>query len=688
MDPAPQTRRERRAAEQRDSDPLATPVTPLPVVAPVAVAEPADPPGAGTYGVPAAADHRAEDRALARRAAGGLAFLVATAATGVIVVVALLWLAVRTTEQTLAAAVAAALALGLGVLLAWVLRTVVDTRPPPLVGAELTREAHPRLWAEVDDLAGRIGTPPPGRIVTDGTVNAAVSLVGDRREMVIGLPLLVGLDRDELRAVVAHELAHHVTGTPPLVARAYRATRRLELTVASLRPGVVRWLLAEVSRSYLTLVTGPNRDHERAADDWAARLCGPGVTASALLRIGKLNAAWTVLVEQYLPLGGPARRRPSLADGLRNVLAARPAELEAAPPPPPASAFDAHPPTAGRAARLSALPLGRPRPRTVPATTLLDGGDGALPTLERSVLVDDDPPAPWAEIAALAGMAEQERVAAVLARAALAAGLAEPVTPAAVLDALARGEGLAIVDQLLPPGLDPADRPAAAVALLGEFLAALVAVALLRPGLARFRLDWAGPSRLERRDVGDGWAAWDGGPLVADAAASPGSVAALRAWLAHLGADLAAPVEAAPEPPPRPLSAFTDCEVLGPFGSRPVDVVVWTTGVLLAPAPAQTVPARAVRRLSGGAARVAAARIVKLADGAGADPESVPGGWWIAADTVRHAQLRDPGPGVEIQVRFLDGSGAAVRGTAATDRRGTPVEDLGRLLGDRLSTLA
>jgi hypothetical protein len=311
--------------------------------------------------------------------------------------------------------------------------------------------------------------------------------------------------------------------------------------------------------------------------------------------------------------------------------------------------------------------------------------------LERSVLVDDDPPASWAAVAALAGVAEQERVAAVLARAALAAGVPEPATPAGILDALGRGEGRAIVDPLLPPALDAAERRTAAVALLGEFLDALVAVTLLRPGLARFRLDWAGPSRLERRDVpvgSDGWTAWDARDLVADAAASPGAVTPLRAWLTHLGADLASPIEAAPEPPPRPISAFADSEVLGPFGSRPVDVVVYSTGVLLAASPPVTALARLRHRLAGGAARVAADRIVKLADGAGADPGSVPGGWWVAADTVQHAQLRDRRAGFELHLRLGDGSGAVVRATPETTRRGTPVDDLARLLGDRLSTLA
>jgi hypothetical protein len=109
--------------------------------------------------------------------------------------------------------------------------------------------------------------------------------------------------------------------------------------------------------------------------------------------------------------------------------------------------------------------------------------------------------------------------------------------------------------------------------------------------------------------------------------------------------------------------------------------------VLLAPAPAPTTAARLRQRLAGGAERVAADRIVRLAEAAGADPESVPGGWWVAADTVRHAQFHDRRSGFELQFRLGDGSGATVRATAGTTTRGTPADDLRRLLGDRLSRL-
>jgi Zn-dependent protease with chaperone function len=631
---------------------------------------------------------RTQNRRLALHAAGGLAVLLGMAVAAVPVVVALLIVAVMTSaDNGVLGAVLAGIAVTIAAVAVRTMHEITTTESRPLVGAELPAHAHPQLWKAIADLGGLIGAPVPERIVVDGAAAVAINTAEAQREMLIGLPLLIGLDRDELRAVIAHELAHDAPDRPTLVTVAYKVARRMNRSISALDAGLTRWLLVRAARPYLALVAPVLRDHELAADDWAARVCGPGVTASGLQRAAKLRTAWTILTEQYLPLSGPARRRPSLADGLRNLLAARAMELDAAPPPPPASRFDAHPPAPERVGRLSALPPGAARARRAPAVTLLAGEEATIPDLERHVLVDDDPPAGWAEIAELAGQAEQERVAAVVARAALAAGVPEPVTLDGLLDALARGAGPAIVDPLLAPGLSPAQRPVVAVRLARDCLAAVVGVAMLRSGLARFRLDWTGPSRLERRGVGGGWAAWDGAELITEAATSPTGVAPLRTWLAHLGVDLTSPIDPAPEPPPRPLSAFADAELNGPFGPRPVDLLVFTTGVLLVPAPTITAWRRVGRWLTRRTERAATDRIVRLAERAGTAPEEVDGGWWIPDDAISHAQLRERRIGFELLLRLQDGSGAVVTATENTTRRGTPDDDLTRLFGDRLSSI-
>jgi Zn-dependent protease with chaperone function len=75
---------------------------------------------------------------------------------------------------------------------------------------------QPRLWHEVRELAGFAATRPPDEIQLVAAANAGVAeetsllgLVGGTRKMSLGAPLLVGLSREQLRAVLAHELGHY-----------------------------------------------------------------------------------------------------------------------------------------------------------------------------------------------------------------------------------------------------------------------------------------------------------------------------------------------------------------------------------------------------------------------------------------------------------------------------------------------
>jgi hypothetical protein len=47
---------------------------------------------------------------------------------------------------------------------------------------------------------------------------------------------------------------------------------------------------------------------------------------------------------------------------------------------------------------------------------------------------------------------------------------------------------------------------------------------------------------------------------------------------------------------------------------------------------------------------------------------------------VTMSQLRDRRAGLELQLRMADGGGATIRATPQTSLRGTPVDDLSRLL--------
>ena len=85
-------------------------------------------------------------------------------------------------------------------------------------GLVLTEQDQPGLWAEVRELAAATATRAPDEIRLVPDVNAAVSeatrpfaLGPSIRRMFLGAPLLQGVSRNQLRAVLAHELGHHST---------------------------------------------------------------------------------------------------------------------------------------------------------------------------------------------------------------------------------------------------------------------------------------------------------------------------------------------------------------------------------------------------------------------------------------------------------------------------------------------
>lgn len=80
-------------------------------------------------------------------------------------------------------------------------------------GMLLDRSAHPRLFAELENIANALNEPLPREIYLIGAPNAFVADrggvmgFGSRRIMGLGLPLLSLLTVSQFRAVLAHEFA-------------------------------------------------------------------------------------------------------------------------------------------------------------------------------------------------------------------------------------------------------------------------------------------------------------------------------------------------------------------------------------------------------------------------------------------------------------------------------------------------
>lgn len=101
-------------------------------------------------------------------------------------------------------------AVGLGFLSWWLSQPSIDIQ-----GIKIQRADAPLLYKNLDDLAKDLDAPPIDEVVLDDSLNAGayesrgfLSLIGVRRTLIIGLPLLRLLSTAEAKAVIAHELGH------------------------------------------------------------------------------------------------------------------------------------------------------------------------------------------------------------------------------------------------------------------------------------------------------------------------------------------------------------------------------------------------------------------------------------------------------------------------------------------------
>ena len=165
----------------------------------------------------------------------------------------------------------------------------------------ISREDAPRLFEVVEEVARELKAPIPNEILLDPDLNAAVSLKGYMRargrcRLVLGYDLLAALPPEEVRGVIAHELAHAL-----LIQRGYWAwsvggvsrmvtlSRLFEAVIANTErfytAQTIRWGIDRMALLGVRLAATYLRQDEFDADAAAARLCGADVYARGLVRV-------------------------------------------------------------------------------------------------------------------------------------------------------------------------------------------------------------------------------------------------------------------------------------------------------------------------------------------------------------------------------------------------------------------
>lgn len=203
------------------------------------------------------------------------------------------------------------LALACAALLACGLRAIWMGRAPRPHGLRLHPEDAPALFEALARLRRKVHGPAIDEVYVDEEFNASISRVprwggfgGHVNRLVIGLPLLMAMDRQRIFAVLAHEYGHLRGGPGRLSSWVYHSRlgwsgfyerlARHESLLARPMLWFFRWYAPRLEASTLALA----RRDEFVADAIAARILGKEVLAAALVEFS-VKAQW--LQSQFWP---------------------------------------------------------------------------------------------------------------------------------------------------------------------------------------------------------------------------------------------------------------------------------------------------------------------------------------------------------------------------------------------------
>jgi Zn-dependent protease with chaperone function len=178
------------------------------------------------------------------------------------------------------------------------------SNPDSDLGPVLARVDAPLLFSSIDTVSRRLGVRPPGQVRLTYLPCCGVVAWGRSQALIIGLPLLRVLTQLELRAVLAHELAHLARGDATSAAHSARFVKGLEVAVeqaGSRARGPLgawaRFCLREAS----WLIEPVARGQEARADRMAAIIAGGGAAASALVKVALVQPLFREVLEHYDP---------------------------------------------------------------------------------------------------------------------------------------------------------------------------------------------------------------------------------------------------------------------------------------------------------------------------------------------------------------------------------------------------
>lgn len=208
-------------------------------------------------------------------------------------------------------------------------------------GLRLEPVSHPRLFAELENIANVLQEPLPSEVYLVGEPNAwvadrgGVMGLGSRRVMGLGLPLLSVLDISQFRALLAHEFAHYYGGDTKLGPLLYntqgamvRTLQNMSSVGQTMRIAVMQVLFVMVFSIvkwywllFLRAIRFVSRRQEFRADELACVVAGPEPLITGLQTIHGAAFVWPGFVRNELNPMLSMGCLPSITDGFRQFLA-------------------------------------------------------------------------------------------------------------------------------------------------------------------------------------------------------------------------------------------------------------------------------------------------------------------------------------------------------------------------------
>ena len=225
-------------------------------------------------------------------------------------------------------------------------------------GPILRRAEAPRLFDLLAEVAARVEARPPDEVRLAYLPCCGVVAWDRSRALLLGLPLLPVLTVGELRAVLAHELAHLARGDATWSARVVRSVEVLAAGLydhGATSRGPLRWWGIACERGAARLLGPMAEGQEARADRCSGTIAGGADSAAALIKVALVQPLFRELLELADPDGTNLyatfrrfwERLPvPLVEAMRANLLATPAPADSSP----------HPPLLDRLAHLAAYP--------------------------------------------------------------------------------------------------------------------------------------------------------------------------------------------------------------------------------------------------------------------------------------------------------------------------------------------